>query len=307
MSRSIPPSPERALPSLAAFATALTEAGFAGDVASDHAARAAMATDNSVYQIEPDIIVAPRHAADVEILLTVADRPEFRHLAVTARGGGTGTNGQSLNRGVIVNFQRFMTNVIALNVAEGWVDVEPGIVLDELNARISQTGLFFAPNTSTSNRCTIGGMISTDASGKGSRIYGKTSDNVLGLDLTLSGGRTIRSLEPPPAWAAPMLDEIAAACDAGRQALIDNTPRISRRFTGYDLERARPAPDQLEWWRLLLGAEGTLGLVTKSPAEADAEAGTEAPRCHRLRHLRRSTGGRRTDPGACTAGNRDHG
>ncbi|MFI5408699.1 FAD-binding and (Fe-S)-binding domain-containing protein [Kaistia sp. UC242_56] len=248
---------------LAGFAAALAEAGFAGDVASDHAARAAMATDNSVYELEPDIIVAPKSAADVEILMVVADRPAFRHLAVTARGGGTGTNGQSLNRGIIVNFQRFMTGILELNAAEGWVDVEPGIVLDELNGLIAHTGLFFAPNTSTSNRCTIGGMISTDASGKGSRIYGKTSDNVLGLDLTLSGGRTIRSLEPPPAWAQPMLDDIADACDAGRQALIDNTPRISRRFTGYDLERARPAADRLEWWRLLLGAEGTLGLVTK--------------------------------------------
>jgi FAD/FMN-containing dehydrogenase/Fe-S oxidoreductase len=263
MIRSVRPSPAPLPTELAGFAAALAEAGFAGDVASDHAARAAMATDNSVYELEPDIVVAPKSAADVEILMAVADRAAFRHLAVTARGGGTGTNGQSLNRGIIVNFQRFMTRILELNAAEGWVDVEPGIVLDELNGLIAHTGLFFAPNTSTSNRCTIGGMISTDASGKGSRIYGKTSDNVLGLDLTLSGGQTIRGLKPPPAWAQPMLDAIADACDAGRQALIDNTPRISRRFTGYDLERARPAADRLEWWRLLLGAEGTLGLVTK--------------------------------------------
>ena len=244
------------------FANALRKAGFAGDIAMDRATRAAMATDNSVYQVEPDIIVAPKDAADVETLMAVADEPEFRDLPLTARGGGTGTNGQSLNRGIIVNFQRFMTRILALNAAEGWVEVEPGIVLDELNGRIAHTGLFFAPNTSTSNRCTIGGMVSTDASGKGSRIYGKTSDNVLGLDV-VTGAGTIRSLEPAPGWAAPMLEEVAGACDAGRQALLENTPRLSRRFTGYDLERARPAADQLEWWRLLLGAEGTLGLVTK--------------------------------------------
>ncbi|WEK51485.1 MAG: FAD-binding and (Fe-S)-binding domain-containing protein [Candidatus Kaistia colombiensis] len=256
-------SPTAAPSSFAAFAAALAQAGFAGDIASDHAARAAMATDNSVYQLEPDIIVAPKNAADVEILMAVADRAEFHQLPMTARGGGTGTNGQSLNRGVVVNFQRFMTNIVELNEAEGWVEVEPGIVLDELNGLIAHTGLFFAPNTSTSNRCTIGGMLSTDASGKGSRVHGKTSDNVLGLDLVTSGGRTIRSLEPAPDWAAPMLSAIAEACDAGRQSLMENTPRISRRFTGYDLERARPAADRLEWWRLLLGAEGTLGLVTK--------------------------------------------
>jgi FAD/FMN-containing dehydrogenase/Fe-S oxidoreductase len=250
-------------PSLAVFADALCAAGFAGDIASDHAARAAMSTDNSVYEVTPDLIVAPRDAADVALFLRVAEADAFRGLALTARGGGTGTNGQSLNRGVIVNFQRFMTRVLELNAAEGWVDVEPGIVLDELNGLIGHSGLFFAPNTSTSNRCTIGGMVSTDASGKGSRIYGKTSDNVLGLDLVLGGGRTLSSLGPEPDWAAPLLAEIASACDAGRTALIENTPRISRRFTGYDLERARPAPDRLEWWRLLLGAEGTLGLVTR--------------------------------------------
>ncbi len=249
--------------STAAFARALRAAGFAGDITTDHASRAAMATDNSVYQLEPDLIVAPRAASDIEILMRVAAEPAFAHLPITARGGGTGTNGQSLNRGVIVNFQRFMTRILEVNEEEGWVDVEPGIVLDELNAAIAETGLFFAPDTSTSNRCTIGGMVSTDASGKGSRIYGKTSDNVLGLDLVLDGGRTLSSLAAAPDWAAPMLQEIATACDAGRAALIANTPRISRRFTGYDLERARPAADRLEWWRLLLGAEGTLGLVTR--------------------------------------------
>ncbi|WP_035830558.1 FAD-binding and (Fe-S)-binding domain-containing protein [Kaistia adipata] len=249
--------------STAAFAEALRAAGFAGDITTDHASRAAMATDNSVYQLEPDLIVAPKAAADVEILMRVAAEPAFAELPVTARGGGTGTNGQSLNRGVIVNFQRFMTRILEVNAAEGWVDVEPGIVLDELNAAITDTGLFFAPDTSTSNRCTIGGMVSTDASGKGSRIYGKTSDNVFGLDLVLDGGRKLSSLAAAPDWAAPMLAAVATACDDGRAALIANTPRISRRFTGYDLERARPAADRLEWWRLLLGAEGTLGLVTR--------------------------------------------
>src|SRR5690606_23791036 len=100
--------------STAAFARALREAGFIGEIGMDHASRAAMATDNSVYQLEPDIIVAPREAADVEILMRVAAKPSFREFPVTARGGGTGTNGQSLNRGVIVNFQRHMTRILEL-------------------------------------------------------------------------------------------------------------------------------------------------------------------------------------------------
>ncbi|MCX5568085.1 FAD-binding and (Fe-S)-binding domain-containing protein [Kaistia nematophila] len=263
MSRTALAAAPPAVASFTSFDAELRAAGFRGEIAHDHAARAAMSTDNSVYEIEPDLIVAPRDAADVATLLAIADRDEFRRMPITARGGGTGTNGQSLNRGIIVNFQRFMTRILALNEAESWVEVEPGIVLDELNAAIAHTGLFFAPNTSTSNRCTIGGMISTDASGKGSRIYGKTSDNVLGLELVVDGGRVLDSLATPPDWAAPMLEAVAEACDAGRDALIENTPRISRRFTGYDLERARPAPDRLEWWRLPLGAEGTLGLATR--------------------------------------------
>lgn len=256
--------PSPALPDqVVALRQALLDKGFRGDIADDHAARAAVATDNSVYELTPDLVVAPRDKQDVILLLAVLAEPRFRDLPVTARGGGTGTNGQSLNRGVVVNFQRFMTRLLAVDVEQGWADVEPGIVLDELNAALADKGLFFAPHTSTASRCTIGGMVSTDASGKGSRLYGKTSDNVLGLSVVLEGGRRLSSLEPAPLWAGPMLEELAAACDAGRDALIAHTPRLNRRFTGYDLERARPDRDRLEWWRLLLGAEGTLGLVTR--------------------------------------------
>lgn len=257
-----PASPSQ--PGLAsALGTALRSAGFRGDIAADSATLAAASTDNSVYEITPEIVVSPRDAADVARLLALLDHPDYAGLPVTARGGGTGTNGQSLNTGVIVNFQRYMTRVLEMNLAERWVEVEPGIVLDDLNARLAGTGLFFAPDTSTSNRCTIGGMVGTDASGKGSRVYGKTSDNVLGLEVALAGGRMLDSSAPTPDWAAPLLRQVASACDSGRAALLARVPAIPRRFTGYDLERARPAPDRLEWWRLFVGAEGTLGLVTR--------------------------------------------
>ena len=247
---------------VAELAVALQNAGFSGLVDDDTALRAAMSTDNSVYQITPDLIVSPRTADDLVVLLRVLDEPRFADLAITARGGGTGTNGQSLNKGIIVDMRRFMNRLLAINEVEGWAEVEPGMVLDDLNAQIRHSGWFFAPETSTSTRCTIGGMVSTDASGKGSRIYGKTSDNILGLEIAQPSG-LLNSLAPAPDWARPMLEQAAAAAWQGRKAFVDSTPRLNRRFTGYDLERACPEGGGFEWWRLLLGAEGTLGLVSR--------------------------------------------
>lgn len=245
-----------------ALAAELRANGFAGEIETDHALRAAMSTDNSVYTITPDVIVAPTDAVDVVRLLQVMARPEWATVALTARGGGTGTNGQSLNRGVILDLRRHMNRLLSVNADEGWAEVEPGMVLDDLNDRLRPHRLFFAPETSTSSRCTIGGMVSTDASGKGSRIYGKTSDNILALEIARPEG-LLNSVEPPPLWAQPVLTEAEVAARSGRDAFIANTPRLNRRFTGYDLERACPPGGGFEWWRLFLGAEGTLGPVTR--------------------------------------------
>lgn len=243
------------------LATAFRRAGVLGEIETDRALRAAMSTDNSIYQITPDLIFAPIDGMDIVRLLRVLAQPRFSEIALTARGGGTGTNGQSLNRGVILDLRRHMTRVVDINEEEGWADVQPGVVLDALNEVLRPKGWFFAPETSTSSRCTIGGMVSTDASGKGSRIYGKTSDNILGLEIAHAEG-LISSLRPAPHWAQPMLDQARVAAYAGREAFIAATPRLNRRFTGYDLERACPETGGFEWWRLFLGAEGTLGPIT---------------------------------------------
>jgi len=142
---------------------ALRAAGFRGEIETDSALRAAMSTDNSVYQITPDLIAAPRDGQDVVRALAVLQDPAFADVALTARGGGTGTNGQALNRGLILDMRRHMNRVLQINASEGWADVEPGVVLDALNDALRPHGWFFAPETSTSTRCTIGGMVSTDA------------------------------------------------------------------------------------------------------------------------------------------------
>lgn len=249
-------------PATANLSDVLRHAGFAGDIDTDTALRAAMSTDNSVYQLTPDVVLAPRDADDLVRILRVLSLPGFAHIALTARGGGTGTNGQSLNRGIILDMRRHMNRLLALDADAGWAEVQPGMVLDDLNEQLRPTGWFFAPETSTSTRCTIGGMVSTDASGKGSRVYGKTSDNILGLEIACADGR-LSSIVPPPAWARDMLAAAEAAARGGRQAFIDATPRLNRRFTGYDLERACPDASRFEWWRLFLGAEGTLGPISR--------------------------------------------
>lgn len=247
---------------LALLKDALRAQGFRGEIQADSALRAAMSTDNSVYQIWPDVIAAPRHGMDVVRVLRALKDPAFADVALTPRGGGTGTNGQSLNRGLILDMRRHMNRVLHIDPVEGWADVEPGVVLDALNDELRPHGWFFAPETSTATRCTIGGMVSTDASGKGSRIYGKTSDNILGLEIARPEG-LLSSMDPVPGWARAMLARAEAGARQGRAALVAATPRLNRRFTGYDLERACPEGGGFEWWRLFPGAEGTLGPITR--------------------------------------------
>ncbi|MER8390020.1 FAD-binding oxidoreductase [Mesorhizobium sp. M1380] len=219
------------------LSVALRGSRFRGEVESDSALRAAMSTDNSVYLIRPDLIVAPFDAEDVVCLMEVMERPQFRSIPLTPRGGGTGTNGQSLNSGVILDMRRHMHRLLHIDPQGLWADVEPGIVLDDLNEQVRPHGLFFAPETSTSSRCTVGGMVSTDASGKGSRIYGKTSDNLIGLEIARGRG-LLASFAETSEWAWPMLSAAEIAARAGRESFIANTPKLTRRYTGYDLERA---------------------------------------------------------------------
>ena len=189
-SRAIPRIDPRASvdASVVTFLDALTQAGFRGDIRSDYGTRLTAATDNSIYQQLPQAVIFPREQGDVVLALRLLAEPRFEGVSLTARGGGTGTNGQALTRGVVMDLSRHLRSILELNLAEGWVRVQPGVVLDDLNAHLKPHGVYFAANLSPSNRATMGGMISTDASGEGSRLHGKTSRHVLDLSLVLRGG-----------------------------------------------------------------------------------------------------------------------
>ena len=146
------------------------------------------ATDNSIYQVTPQAIVFPRNATDVVRVAKLASEPRFAAIVLAPRGGGTGTNGQSLTDGIIVDLSRHMNRIVSVDAEERWAWVEAGVVKDQLNDAIREHGLFFAPELSPSNRATIGGMIATDACGQGSVLYGKTHDHVLELRCVLLDG-----------------------------------------------------------------------------------------------------------------------
>ncbi|KHJ50469.1 FAD-linked oxidase [Vreelandella venusta] len=255
------------------FLDALRARGFEGEIAPDYANRTVLATDNSIYQRLPQAAVFPKHAEDLERLAKLAAELPHREVVLTPRGGGTGTNGQSLTDGIVVDVSRHMNQILEIDVAARRVRVQAGVVKDQLNAALKPHGLFFAPELSTSNRATIGGMISTDASGQGSCEYGKTRHHVLALDTILLGGQHLHSRplseeEEQQALAEEgvlgKVHRTAATIIDQQKALIDaKFPPLNRCLTGYDLAHLRE-DGQLNLNSLLCGSEGSLGFLNEA-------------------------------------------
>ncbi|EJT1895580.1 FAD-binding oxidoreductase [Vibrio alginolyticus] len=253
------------------FFNTLKQLGFKGDTDARYTTRLSMATDNSVYQQLPLSVVFPANHHDVVILGKVSARDEFKHLTFSPRGGGTGTNGQSLNSGIVVDLSRYMNRVLEINEQEGWVRVEAGIVKDQLNDIVRPYGYFFSPDLATSNRATLGGMINTDASGQGSLQYGKTSDHVLALKAVLADGSVLDTEAiQQNKWfnsdvvsrALKITEEV---CRDKRQQILDKFPPLNRFLTGYDLKNAiNDKSEEFDVTRILCGSEGTLAFITEA-------------------------------------------
>lgn len=267
--------PKEHLPALyREYLDELRSAGFVGEIRTDYATRLVTATDNSVYQVVPLGVVFPESEGDVAVALRLAHAERFRGVKLSPRGGGTGTNGQSLCDGIIVDVSRHFRAVLETNLSEGWARVQPGVVLDQLNAHLRPHGVFFAPNLSPSNRATIGGMINTDASGKGSRVYGKTSHHVLELRAVLMDG-TIVDSKPMSAEElaaakrrSDMLGEIFRTVDdvatTHEDRIRETLPKIERFVTGYDLAHVHRESGEFDLNSVLCGSEGTLCVVTEA-------------------------------------------
>tara|TARA_R110002012_G_scaffold53185_4_gene136826 strand:+ start:858 stop:3971 length:3114 start_codon:yes stop_codon:yes gene_type:complete len=256
------------------FLNALKTRGFEGEIAPDYAHRTVLATDNSIYQRLPQAAVYPKHAEDVERLAKLAAQTTHRGIVLTPRGGGTGTNGQSLTDGIVVDVSRHMNKIVEIDVENRRVRVQAGVVKDQLNAALKPYGLFFAPELSTSNRATIGGMISTDASGQGSCEYGKTRDHVLELDTILLGGQHLHSHaltaheEQTQRQQTGPLGRVhttaAEIIDQQGDLIAAKFPPLNRCLTGYDLAHLRDDQGQLNLNSLLCGSEGSLGFLNEA-------------------------------------------
>lgn len=246
--------------------------------ATDPVTKVVYSTDNSIYQVEPEGVLLP--AVGDEIARFMADNFNGARRPIVARGAGTGTNGQSLTDGLMIDVKRGMKRLRSLDVAERTAVVEPGMVTAALNAELAPHGLFWAPHTSTLNRATVGGMISTDAAGKGSLVHGRAHRHVLALDVVLDDGTPWRA-EPVTVaeaerragaegrgarlWRALLdlpLDPEAPNFDGGGSDGVDfDLPELARGFSGYGIDRVR-RDGMIDPVPLLCGAEGTLAVIT---------------------------------------------
>lgn len=248
----------------AAAALAEIREAISGDVRGDQLSRAIYSSDASIYEIVPDGVVMPQSVADVRTTVEICAR---RRVPITPRGAGTGLAGGAVNRGIILDLSRHMNRVLAIDPAARTARVEPGVVLDELNAALKPHGLQFAPDVATSSRATIGGMIANNSCGAHSVLYGRTVDHVAAIEAVLADGSVA-------AWGEAITNKRGAVLRGG----IENTvgaianeyadeiavrfPKVMRRNGGYALDRLRAAPgERLNVESLLCGSEGTLAIV----------------------------------------------
>ncbi|MGK0275437.1 MAG: FAD/FMN-containing dehydrogenase/Fe-S oxidoreductase [Ilumatobacter sp.] len=255
-----------ALMNVAGLEMPLRSAGFRGSVEHDAAARVVYGTDNSVYQLQPVGVIVPTSIDDLAVIARVnheLDTP----FDLVARGGGTGTNGQSLTNGLVVDTRRAMNRIISIDPDAQVAVVQPGVVLGQLNAALKPHGLFFAPHVSTGSRATIGGMVSTDAAGKGSLVYGRTNKHVLGLEAVLADGTPWSVGKVTNAGLDRLVQRTDRLGDLHRLVLEATTgidpdafPDVPRGFSGYNLADAAAGPG-IDFTKILTGSEGTLALL----------------------------------------------
>ena len=237
--------------------------------------RIAYATDASIYREMPLGVAYPHNADDIRELLAEARR---RHTHLIPRAAGTSIAGQVVGSGIVVDISRYMNRILEINAEQRWVRVEPGVVRDELNLALKPHGLFFSPETSTSNRCCIGGMVGNNSCGTHSLVYGSTRHHVLGLKGILSDGTDFEctttdfTFDPSSRVGLQVSDLLNSwhKDQQVKQLLTDHFPdkSLRRRSCGYALDECLDGT-HINLPALLTGSEGTLVFVTEITLSLD--------------------------------------
>lgn len=235
-----------------------------GEVLFDDASRGRYATDASIYQITPVGAFVPTNERDIATAIDIA---RDLKVPVLARGGGTSQCGQTTGAALVIDNSKHFRRVLDVNVEEGTATVEPGLVLDHLNAQLKRHGLWYPVDVSTSAQATLGGMAGNNSCGSRSIAYGNMVHNVLGASAWLSNGElvefgTVGSLGVRAAGIAQFVRSLARQ---HREAIAEHWPKVMRRVAGYNLdifdnqsERPYTADGSVNLAHLLIGSEGTL-------------------------------------------------
>ncbi len=251
-----------------------------GELFFDEAIRLMYATDASAYREIPTAVCYPKNKEDIKTLIRFAREKDTSLIPRTA---GTSLAGQVVGNGIVVDVSKHFTQILEINAKEKWVRVEPGVILDELNLILKEHGLFFGPETSTSNRCMMGGMVGNNACGAHSLVYGSTRDHTLEVKALLSDGSEVafgpldKKAFEEKCQGSNLENKIyrnikEMLSDPVNQKQIRDEfpdPEIKRRNTGYALDLlldSRPFDPEgkpFNFSTLLAGSEGTLAFTTE--------------------------------------------
>ncbi|MDC1021985.1 FAD-binding and (Fe-S)-binding domain-containing protein [Schleiferiaceae bacterium] len=219
------------------------------------------AQDASIYQETPEAVAFPKSAEDVVALVRSGAR-------LIPRAAGTSLAGQVVGDGTVLDTGRYMNAILQVNIEERWAEIQPGVVRDELNHHLKEHGLFFGPNTSTSNRCMMGGMVGNNSSGSTSISYGTTREKLLGLELVTADGvlRAMGDIQSDgvrdiTSAVENWMTQWSEAWSAQNLESHFPNPSIHRRNTGYAIDLIGNDADAL--LQVMCGSEGTLGITTK--------------------------------------------
>ncbi|MDQ3275554.1 MAG: FAD-binding oxidoreductase, partial [Actinomycetota bacterium] len=228
-----------------------------GEVLADEGTRSAYASDASNHRVVPLCVVLPRSVDDVATAVTLCSEAG---VPITSRGAGTSIAGSAIGPGVVLDFSRHLNRIVSVDPDSQTATVEPGVVLDQLQLAAQPHGLRFGPDPSSHNRCTIGGMIGTNACGSHSVAWGTTADSVNTLDVLLADGSPNRLGRTT---SGRLADDLGSVRDGALAPIRRHLGRFPRQISGYALQHLLPE-NGFDLAKAFVGSEGTCAVVVSA-------------------------------------------